>query len=156
MNAFLAIIGVLIVGLLIALWAVKKFNVKTKVYGIPLQYVLDIALVLTGITAVIVIKTVLGNNSTALKALLMKLNIMKAQNNINIANDEIKTKTDAIISIDQQIKNLQPATQQKDIDNLIVQQNAVKQQLQDLNQQKQTHISTQTTLEQQIKNLGSL
>jgi hypothetical protein len=156
MNAFLVIIGILIVGLLIALWAVKKFNVTTKVFGIPLQYVLDIALVLVAIIAVIVIKTALGGKNKTIEALLTKLNIMKAQNNINIVNDHIQDKTDAIATIDQKIKELQPATQQKDIDNLLAQQAAIKQQMQDLNQQKQNHTESQKTLEQKIKDMEAL
>ena len=156
MNAFLVIVGVLVVGLIIALWVIKKFNVKTKVFGIPLQYVLDVALLLVAIIAVIVIKTALGDKSKALNTLLAKLNIMKAQNNINIVNDAIKEKTDNIAGIDQQIKALQPATQQSSIAALVAQQNSVKQELDDLNKQKQTHVNTQTTLQQQVKDLSSL
>jgi hypothetical protein len=156
MNAFLVMVGVAIVGLIIALWAVKKFNVKTKVFGVPLQYVLDVALLIVALVAVLVIKTVLGGKSKTIEALLAKLNMQKAQNNINIVNNDIKTKTDTITAIDQQIKTLQPATQKSDIDALIAQQNAAKQELEDLNKQKQTHTDVQTTLQQKIQDLAAL
>ena len=107
MNAFLVIAGSLIVGLLIALWVVKHFQIKTKLWGIPLQYILDIALLIVAVITVIVIKTALGNKSKALEVLLARLKISQVLNSINIINDHITENQDSINSIDNQIKVLQ-------------------------------------------------
>lgn len=156
MNAFLVITGALIISLIAALFIVKKFNIKRKIFGIPLQYVLDIALLFIAVVIVVVVKNALSGKNKTITALLNKLQINMTQNKINIVNDAIKEKTDNIASIDQQIKAIQPATQQSSIDALVAQQNSVKQELDDLNKQKQTHVTTQTTLQQQIKDLSSL
>jgi gas vesicle protein len=156
MNAFLVIVAVLIIGLLIAMWVVKQLNIKKKIWGIPLQYLLDTALLIVAVVAVIVIKNALGGKSRTIQALLARLNIQQTQNKINMVDDSIKEKTDAITNIDQQIKNLQPATNPADVNNLIAQQNAVKQELDDLNKQKQSHLDAQASLQQQIKDLEAL
>jgi hypothetical protein len=155
MNAFLVITGILIVGMLITLWVIKKFNIQSKVFGIPLKYVLDVALVLTGTIALIIIKSALGGKSKTIATLLAKLQITGAQNKIDIVDEGIKEKTALIATIDQKIHAL-PATQQSDVDALVAQQNAVKKDLADLNAQKQDHTDNKTTLEQKIKEMESI
>jgi len=156
MNVFLCIVAVLIIALLVAMWVVKQLGIQKKIWGIPLQYLLDASLLVMAVVAVIVVKTALGGKSKMIQALLARLNIQQVQNRVNIIDDSIKEKNDAISNIDQQINALQPATNPADINNLISQQDAVKKELANLNQQKQTHLDTQTNLQQQIKNLESL
>jgi len=150
MNAFLVIIGSIIVGLLIALWAVKKFQIKTKVFGIPLQYVLDTALLLAAIILVIVVKTALGSKSKAIEQLLIKLRIMKSQNDINIVNDHIQENNDSISALNKQIAALQGSSDQAQIDALLRQKNEIEQELYDLNTQKQGHTDNKTSLEDRV------
>jgi septal ring factor EnvC (AmiA/AmiB activator) len=156
MNAFLVIVGVLIVGLLIALWVVKQFNIQTKVFGVPLKYVLDVALLVVAVIAVVVVKTALANKSKALEALLMKLNIMQAQNKINIVNEDIKTKNDELDAVNKQLAAVEPGTKQSDVDALVAQKDASEKTIDDLNKQKAVHTTTQTTLSQKMKDMEAL
>ena len=153
MNAFLVITGVLIVAILITLWVLKKFNIQTKIFGIPLKYILDIALLLIGIIVVIVIKVALGNKNKQLEALLLKLRITKAQNDINIVNDHIQETHTAISTIDQQIAGLQGTSNQPKIDVLLQQKKEIEQQLADLNQKKQGHADNKFSLEERVKQM---
>jgi septal ring factor EnvC (AmiA/AmiB activator) len=153
MNAFLVITGVVIVALLIALWVVKQFNIQTKLWGIPLKYILDIALILVAITAIIVVKVALGNKSKALDALLAKLQISQANNKISILDDHIATNQTAITSIDTQIKNLQGSSCAGQIDALTKQKEDIQKQIDDLNSQKQTHTDNKSSLEDRVKQM---
>ena len=157
MNAFLIIAGSLIVGLLIALWIVKHFQIKTKLWGVPLQYILDIALVIVGTILIIVVKTALGNKSKALEALLAKLKISQVLNSINIINDHITENQSTIDSIDSQIKVLQGNTANADqITALTNQKDAIQKQIDDLNAQKQTHTDNKSSLEDRVKQMNGV
>jgi hypothetical protein len=156
MNVFFVVTGIIIAGLLIALWVVKQFGIKTKLWGIPLQYILDVALLLVAIIAVVVVKTALGNKSKALETLLMKLNVMKFQNHINIVNDDIQVKNEELDSVNKQLAATQPGTKQSDIDALVAQKDAAEKVIEDLNQQKAVHTTNQETLQQKIKDAEAL
>ena len=157
MNAFLIIAGSLIVGLLIALWIVKHFQIKTKLWGVPLQYILDIALVIVGTILIIVVKTALGNKSKALEALLAKLKISQVLNSINIINDHITENQSTIDSIDSQIKALQGNIANADqIVSLTSQKDAIQKQIDDLNAQKQTHTDNKSSLEDRVKQMNGV
>ena len=157
MNAFLVIAGSLIVGLLIALWVVKHFQIKTKLWGIPLEYILDIALLIVATVLVVVIKTALGNKSKALEALLAKLKISQVLNSINIINDHITENQSSIDSIDSQIKALQGNTTNTDqITALTSQKDAIQKQIDDLNAQKQGHTDNKSSLEDRVKQMNGV
>jgi len=155
MNAFLVIAGSLIVGLLIALWIVKHFQIKTRLWGIPLQYILDIALVVVAVITVVVVKTVLGNKNRALEVLLAKLKISQASNSINIINDHLTTNQNSINSIDSQIKVLQSdAANVNQIASLSSQKDAIQKEIDDLNAQKQGHTNNKASLEDRVKKMS--
>jgi hypothetical protein len=157
MNAFLVVAGSLIIGLLVALWVVKQFNIQTKVLGVPLKYVLDIALVVVATVTVVVVKNALGNKNKALEALLIKLRISQAGNSINIIDDHLTENQSSISSIDSQIKVLQSnSTGDSQITALTNQKNAIQKEIDDLNMQKQNYADTKSSLEDRVKKMGDL
>jgi TolA-binding protein len=157
MNAFLVIAGSLIVGLLIALWVVKRFKITTKLWGISLQYILDIALIIVAVIMVVVVKTALGNKNKALEVLLAKLKISQANNSINIINDHITDNQNSINSIDSQIKALQGNTVNADkITSLTSQKDAIQKQIDNLNAQKQDHTDNKSSLEDRVKQMNGV
>jgi septal ring factor EnvC (AmiA/AmiB activator) len=157
MNAFLVIAGSLIIGLLIALWVVKHFQIKTKLWGIPLQYLLDIVLVAVAVITAVIIKVALGNKSKALEVLLAKLKISQAVNSINIINDHLTENQNNINDIDSQIKALQGNTANTDqITSLTSQKDAIQKQIDDLNSQKQGHTDNKSSLEDRVKQMSEV
>jgi len=151
MNAFLVIAGSIIVGLLIALWAIKQFKVQTRVFGIPLKYVLGITLLVVAVIVVIVVRTALGNKNKQLEALLLKLRILQVKNKTDIIDEHIQQNNTTIAEIDQQISQIQGSSNQSKIDSLIKQKQDIEKKTQEFNQQKQTHADNKASLEDRVK-----
>jgi len=156
MNTFLVISGVVIVGLLVTLWLLKKFNIQKAVFGIPLKYIIDIVLVLVAIIVVIVVKAAFVKKNKALEALLLKLRIRQAQNNINIIDDHISQTDTCITGINEQIRRLEGQSDKTKIDALIQQKKEIENQLIALKNEKQGHQVDQESLQKQIDDMEKI
>jgi type II secretory pathway pseudopilin PulG len=156
MNAFLVIAGSLIVGLLIALWVVKHFQIKTKLWGIPLQYLLDTILVAVAIITAVVVKVALGNKNKALEVLLAKLQISQAKNSLDMIDEHLSQNQQTIATIDTQIGNLQSSSSVDQINALSKQKDDIKKKINDLNNQKQGYADTKSSLEDRVKKMSEV
>jgi len=151
MNAFLVVSGIVLISVIGILFIIKKFNIKTRIFGISLQYVLDFVILIIVIVITIVVKTALKHKNRQLEALLLKFRILQVKNKTDIIDEHIQQNNTVITTIDQQINQIQGSSNQSKLDSLIKQKQEIEKKIQEFNQQKQTHADNKTSLEDRVK-----